>query len=178
MTEPPSDGRVRSRFLKDGNAVRRLQAQRLTPKMVRQAYALVQVSMPEVALSDWLAFAKPLAASRSNVRGIMSVLDERAYILGLCRYRVERGLAQRRTLIADHVIVLDLFDHNVAAETLVDGIEALAQKLDCGAVNIHVPHTDLATPKNRLAELLLSSGHRLKAYQMHKPISETKASAQ
>ena len=76
------------------------------------------------------------------------------------------------------MIVHDLFDRNEAAERLVDGIEALALKLDCGSVSIHVPHTDLATPKNRLAELLLSSGHRLKAYQMYKSIGEAKASAQ
>ncbi len=176
MTEPPSDGRVRQRSPWDETAVRRLQAQRLAPDMARQAFALVQASMPEVALGDWLAFARPLAASRSGVRGIMSVLDERAYILGLCRYRVERSLAHRRHLIADHVIILDLFDRNLAAETLVDGIEALAQKLDCGAVNMHVPQKDPTSLEDPLTDMLLGSGYQITACQMYKPISQSSAS--
>jgi len=100
----------------------------------------------------------------------MSVLDERAYILGLCRYRVERSLAHRRHLIADHVIILDLFDRNLAAETLVDGIEALAQKLDCGAVNMHVPQKDPTSLEDPLTDMLLGSRYQLGAYQMYKPI--------
>lgn len=150
--------------------MRSLRTKRLTPDMVRQAYALVQLSMPEVALGDWLAFARPLADSRTRARGIMSVLDERAYILGLCRYRVERGPAHRRTLTTDHVIVYDLLDRDEPARALVNAVEILAQELGCTSVSIHVPHTDLASPKSRLAESLRSSGHRLQAYLMQKPI--------
>lgn len=134
--------------------------------------------MPEVALGKWLAFAKPLATSESKVRGIMSVLDERGYILGLCRYRIERGPAQRRTLIADHVIVHDLLDRNEPAAALVNAVEALAQELGCASVSIDVPQIGMATVESPLVGLLCNFGYQQKTYQMYKPMGEARAIAQ
>ncbi len=151
--------------------MRRLRVQPLTPERIPQAFVLIQVSIPEVQLEDWVAFAAHLASAEHVDKGALIALNEQGYIVGLCCYHLEDTLRHGRTLNVDHFLALDLFDLTSVALTLAESAHSLAQELGCCAIYTCLERGAGATNHCWLHEVLAIGGYEMKAYQMCKPIA-------
>ncbi len=145
--------------------MRNLRVEELTHDKIPQAYALLLVSLPSLKLDAWRRYAtaliaEPAAAKIPDATGIITVVNEQSYLLGLAGYRIEPDLTHGTVLTVENFHAVDLFDPREAVESLSRGLEEVAQRYNCGAI-----HTSLLPSRenrnNALSPLLLDVGHRV-----------------
>lgn len=154
---------------KDGKTVRSLETRPLTPERVAQAFPLIQAAFPAVSLEDWRDFATPLAQAPGPADGgIITVVSEQGYIVGLCCYRVAQDLRHGAVLLADHFLVLDLFGQKAVVRALADAVDSLARERRCTAIHTSLPETGVKGADSWLVQILRSRGHRVESLRMCK----------
>jgi hypothetical protein len=154
--------------------VRNLETRSLTPEQVAQAFPLIQTALPAVTLDDWRDFATPLASPAGQATsGVVTVISEQDYIVGLCCYRVEKNLRHGAVLMADPFLALDLFDSKAVARALADAIETLAREWRCTAIHTSLPETGVKEADNWLVRILRSRGHQVESLRMCKLLASS-----
>ncbi|CAO3416355.1 hypothetical protein [Azospirillum doebereinerae] len=152
-------------------------AKPLGRRQIDQAYPLVCVAAPGLAVEQWRAFAAAVlgingeAGGPSAPRtGIMTVQNARGYLHGLFSYAIEEHLRHGRVMTVDNFVVLDLFDVPGVAGTLLDAMDGLARGLGCAAIHTALPeHCTLDwTPNNRIADCFIRDGHRRETVRLCK----------
>ncbi len=162
----------------DGTAVRILETQPLTPERVAQAFPLIQTAFPAVSLEDWRDFATPLASAPCQADGgIVTVVSEQGYIVGLCCHRVARDLQHGAVFMADPFLILDLFDQEAVVRALADAVESLARERRCTAIHTSLPETGVKGADAWLVRILRARGHRVESLGMCKPLANSPWSA-
>ncbi len=154
--------------------MRNLETRSLTPERVAQAFPLIQTAFPAVSLEDWRDFATPLARAQGPADGgIITVVSEQGYIVGLCCYRVAQDFQHGAVLMADYFLILDLFDQNAVVRALADAVESLARERRCTAIHTSLPETGVKGTNNWLARILRSRGHRVESLRMCKLLANS-----
>ena len=145
--------------------LRKLDAVPLTYDTARQVFPLAQSLVPSLDLSDWLAFAhREIAAVGTG--GIVGLRDERGYFYGLFGYRVRHDILGGPALAIEFAAVMDLLDHAGPAAVLAREIEAIATRLGCADVHVH-----LRPEQRRLRRLLKGHGHNLRGFVLEKSVA-------
>jgi hypothetical protein len=159
---------------KDGKTVRSLEIRPLTPERVAQAFPLIQIAFPAVSLEDWRNFAAPPARAQGQADGgIITVISEQGYIVGLCCYRVAQDLRHGAVLLANHFLILDLFDQQAVVRALADAVESLARERRCTAIHTSLPETVVKGADDWLVRILRSRGHRVESVRMCKLLASS-----
>ncbi len=149
--------------------MRSLETRPLTPERVAQAFPLIQIAFPAVNLEDWRAFALPPASAQNHTDGgIITVVNEQGYIVGLCCYRVAQDFQHGNVLMAEHFLTLDLFDQKAVVHALADAAESLARERRCTAIHTSLPETDVKGADAWLVRILRDRGHRFESLRMCK----------
>jgi hypothetical protein len=152
--------------------VRNLETRPLTPGRVAQAFPLIQIAFPALSLQDWQYFATPLASAQGQADGgIITVVSEQGYIVGLCCYRVARDFQHGVVLMADHFLILDLFGQQAVVGALADAAESLARERRCTAIHTSLPETGVKGADAWLVRILRGRGHRVESLGMCKPLA-------
>lgn len=118
-------------------------AKPLVRQRIDQAFPLVSAIAPDLTVQRWRQFASAALpadgdAGSGGDRGIMTLQNDRGYILGLFSHAVCDHLRLGRVLGVDNLMVADLFDAGGAMEALLEAMERLARENHCVAI-----HTDL-----------------------------------
>jgi hypothetical protein len=153
--------------------MRRLEVRSLTGQAIAQAYPLLQLTLPDLTLADWTKFAgHHLAGSKSTEGGILTVVDERGFILGLLDYTIDRELLHGRTLMVKNFVALDFLDtsRKDIAKVLIQAMEKLADQRGCSAIHTLVQQSDTEPPQTWIMELLESHGHKPKRVNLCKTL--------
>ncbi len=154
--------------------MRSLETRPLTPERVAQAFPLIQIAFPAVSLKDWRDFATPPARAQGQVAGgIITVVSEQGYIVGLCCYRVTQDFQHGAVLMADHFLILDLFDQKAVVRALADAVESLARERRCTAIHTSLPETGVKGADDWLVRILRSRGHRVESLRMCKLLANS-----
>jgi hypothetical protein len=148
--------------------MRKLTVTPLGRDKIAQAYPLVRHSDPELSLERWDAFASELLeGAGERPQGIMTVISEQGYILGLFSYRVETDLRHMRVLTAENFHAMDLLDPQIVASTLAKCLDSLAMTHGCRAI-----HTALAPGTGQrdhwVSALLENIGHEVECVRFCK----------
>ena len=129
----------------------------LTRDQIRSVYPLIREAVPTIDLPSWLRFAQQLTAPRraGQCGIIVARRGGRAFPSGLFCYRVEGDLQLGKVLIAEHFVAIDLLDPGGVLTALVEELDVLAKRLDCGAVRsvVHGGASDIE-------DGLHAAGHR------------------
>jgi hypothetical protein len=150
-----------------------MQLQALNSEKIDQAYALVQLEAPEISLESWRDFAMSLISpSEAPESGILTVDDERGYLLGLVGYVIDRDLVHGRTLMAKNFIALDGTEgrRKEVAFTLIRAMEDLAHDKRCGAIRTIVHEPESVLRDAWIIEVLKHSGHHTEARRFIKAV--------
>lgn len=139
------------------------------------AYPLIQTALPDVSLDAWIEYARRLYdpdPNPANASGIVTAESWRGYIHGLFSYSVRIVLNQNAVLTVENFIALDIGDRAAAIKSLINGMEILAQKLDCSAIHTHVPdHWVGEKPTSAsMLDYLRDAGHNLEFVKFCKTI--------
>lgn len=147
---------------------------------IDQAYPLVRMAAPGLAVEQWRAFAAAVLKSGAagGRTGIMTVQDRLGYLHGLFSYTVGEHLRHGRVLSVDNFVVLDLFDVPGIAQPLLQAMDGLARSLDCAAIHTTLllpppapgqPGFD-ATARHPMIDCLYHDGHRRETIRLCKPL--------
>jgi hypothetical protein len=139
---------------------------------VHTVYPLVREVVPTLDLKTWTRIARRIAnPRRADQAGIRVVLrSPRQLPCGLFVYRHEHDLAHGPTLVAEHMVAIDVLDPQSVMQALVSELEILAERLGCLAVRTMVlGHASLATSG------LYAAGHRPEGATLWKPLDEAPA---
>ncbi len=154
--------------------MRNLETRSLTPERVAQAFPLIQTALPAVTLEEWSDFALPLARPAGQTAcGVVTVISEQDFIVGLCCYRVEKNLHHGAVLMADPFLALDLLDLKAVACALADAIESLAREWHCTAIHTNLPATGVKGAENWLVRNLRGRGHQVESLRMCKLLASS-----
>ncbi len=154
--------------------MRNLETRPLTPERVAQAFPLIQTALPAVTLEEWRDFALPLVSPAGQATsGVVTVLSEQDFIVGLCCYRVEKNLHHGAVLMADPFLALDLLDLKAVASALADAIESLAREWHCTAIHTSLPATGVKGAENWLVRNLRGRGHQVESLRMCKLLASS-----
>ncbi len=124
-----------------------------------------------MTLEEWRDFASPLIRAKGRpASGIITVISEQDYIVGLSSYRVYHDLVHGRLLSAEHFLAFGLLDRRAVAHTLAAGLEGLARQHQCPAIHTHLPRRGDADPDRGggLPDVLSTRGHRVECIGMCK----------
>jgi len=164
-------------------------AKPLGRRQIDQAYPLVCVAAPGLAVEQWRAFAAAVLDINGEAggapaprTGIMTVQNARGYLHGLFSYAIEEHLRHGRVMTVDNFVVLDLFDVTGVAGTLLDAMDVLARRLGCSAIHTALPEHSIIdwTPNNRIADCFIRDGHRRETIRLCKNldgVNDNRASA-
>lgn len=104
----------------------------LTLDAAAKAWPLVRSVDDAVSLSQWQQFVKRSHDS-AEAAGVMAV-EREGYIRGMFVWRLESDMANRRILQIDLFTISDALLRHSATEALLDGLQALAHKLDAHSI--------------------------------------------
>ncbi len=153
--------------------MRRLEVRPLCLRRIAQAFPLIQLAMPDRSLDDWTSYAKlQLGDPKPAAGGILTVVDERDYILGLLDYSLDWAIEHGRTLQVRNVIAIDFLDisKREVALALMGAMERLAAKLECAAIHTNLPESNATSGDRWFFDLLVSSGHQRSQINLCKPL--------
>ncbi len=105
----------------------------------RQAFSLIRLTAPRLALESWLRYAEALCRPDGGGGGIVSAEDEDGYIYGMFCYEVASDPQPSRTLVVEHFIALGLFDRSATTRALIDAVEHIARDRQCVQVLLALP---------------------------------------
>jgi hypothetical protein len=148
-----------------------LLTQRLEPQQLLQAYPVVRAAAPDLALSEWLAFARRhVGRGAAQERGIVTVQNTRRYILGLFTFRVVGDLCIKRVLQVENVIALGVGEPTPVVEALIRAAESVARERQCAAVHtiLRLEEGTMLAGLNRLHAAFHRAGHERVAYHARK----------
>ncbi|SMH56767.1 hypothetical protein [Azospirillum agricola] len=166
-------------------------AKPLGRRQIDQAYPLVCVIAPGLAVEQWRAFAAAVldangltngganggtndAAGGSPVSrtGIMTVQNAHGYLHGLFSYAIDDDLRHGRVMSVENFVVLDLFDVAGVAATLLRAMDGLARGLGCTAIHTTLPerYSSAGTTNNPITESFLVQGHRHETIRLCKAV--------
>ncbi len=154
--------------------MRRLEIRSLTDQAIAQAFPLLQLTLPDLTLEDWTEFAiHHMAGSRTTEGGILTVVDERGYILGLLDFTIDRELAHGRTLTVKNLVALDFLDTSKKdiATALIEAMEKLADERGCSAIHTLVQQSDTEPRQSWIMDLLETHGHKPKRVNLCKSLA-------
>lgn len=119
---------------------RRFYVKPLSPERIDATFPIVQAANPGLTLAQWRRFAENPAGSAgpTTAAGILVVENEREYVQGFCTYRLQSDIRHGTILVVSDLVTLALVSGEAAAAALVDSLQALARRLGCGAVRLHV----------------------------------------
>ncbi len=127
-----------------------------------------------MSLEDWRDFATPPARAQGQVAGgIITVVSEQGYIVGLCCYRVTQELLHGAVLLANHFLILDLFGQQAVVRALADAVESLARERRCTAIHTSLPETGVKGADDWLVRNLRDRGHRVESLRMCKLLASS-----
>ncbi|MBI3512464.1 MAG: hypothetical protein HY060_00060 [Proteobacteria bacterium] len=133
---------------------RTLVAAPLAPDDLLQAFPLARALVPQLELTTWLDFARRQSGKPTS-HGIIAVRDDRGYFHGLFSYEIRHALGDGVTLEVGLAVAMELLDRaGPAAAVLLEEIDALAARLRCAAVQVH-----LRPDQRRLRRRFEGSGH-------------------
>jgi hypothetical protein len=146
----------------------------LTPEEAATAYPLVREAVPGLNLQAWLRYARRIANPRHTARtGIIAVRRRsRPLPCGLFLYHRDHDLMYGSTLVAEHMVAIDLLDPDPVLQVLLEAMEALAVRLDCQATRIVV-----AGQEAFIASHLRAAGHHVDGEMMWKVVRNTEGVA-
>lgn len=139
-----------------------MRVQQLTEGKIVQAFPLVQFLKPGLSLEDWLQFtAAHLNTEKVGERGILTVEDDRGYIVAMLAYSVDPDLSHGRALVAKDVIAVTSLDkwRKSAISALFGTLEEIAREMRCMAVHTRMSGHEQKSQTDSLHVSLLSSGH-------------------
>lgn len=144
----------------------------LSTDRIDQAYPIVQSVMPRMDVATWRDHARRLTgAGAARPCGILTA-EFGGYIYGLCSYRIDSHLLHGRVLVIDDFIVSDLVNQRSVAQSLLGGIDRLAGRESCAAIQTTLPAED-GTPtdyRRWLHDELCGQGHHLDTVVMRKAL--------
>jgi hypothetical protein len=150
-------------------------AKPLGRRQIDQAYPLVCVIAPGLAVEQWRAFAAALletGGASTSRSGIMTVQNARGYLHGLFSYAIEEHLRHGRVMSVDNFVVLDLFDVPGVTGTLLQAMDGLARGLGCAAIHTTLPERCIFDDitNNPIADCFFSEGHRRETVRLCKSL--------
>ena len=143
------------------------QIKQLALSRLPQAFPLIQASMPEIALEDWLAYGRVLIAAATQ-GGIMTAEGADRYIYGLFCYRIDASPRYESILTVEHFVVLDMVGQNDTTLQLLGAIEGLAERLRCVHLQIVLPQHSVAPDDGGLRAVLQANGLRIEGVKFGK----------
>ncbi len=145
----------------------------LLPEQVAQAFPVVHTARPNLTLDRWVDYAGELAAGKTQAvaNGIMTLQNDQGYIHGLFTYRVDQDLEHGRTLLAENVVVLGLTEQAAATVALIEAVEDLARRHDCGAIHTQlIGATAGPIADHSIVNFFRDSGHQFGGLRMCKTV--------
>lgn len=136
----------------------------LKRRQVDQAFPLVHTVAPELPLERWRGFAAAMMDPAAPLpRGIMALQTAQGYIVGLYTWTVGEHLRHGRVLSVENFVVVDIFDLEGAAGSLLRTMEPLAAQHRCGAIHTELPEafSSLADMANQVVGRFRDMGHDL-----------------
>jgi hypothetical protein len=129
----------------------------LAPGEAATVFPLMREAVPGLELKTWLRFARRINTPRRAAQcGIMVVRRlARPMPCGLFVYRREDDLAHGPTLVAEHLVAVDLLDPAPVMRALIDELDQVAQELGCSAIRAMV-----LGQESLVATGLREAGHR------------------
>lgn len=139
----------------------------LLPDQAPTVYPLVREAIPGIELRAWLQFAKRVADPRRAAREGVIVVVRRPRLLpcGLFVYRREVDLERGPVLVAEHFVAVDVLDPEPVMHALIDELDGLARRLECGAIRAMV-----LGKSSQLAARLHAAGHRAEGAALWKDV--------
>ena len=129
----------------------------------RPGLPLVAAYLALSHLEDWTKFAgHHLAGSKTAEGGILTVVDERGFILGLLDYTLDRELSHGHTLMVKTFVALDFLDtsRKDVATVPILAMEKLADQRGCSAIHTLVHQSDTEPRQTWIMDLLQTHGHK------------------
>ncbi|MDX1711778.1 MAG: hypothetical protein R3316_11650 [Rhodovibrionaceae bacterium] len=150
--------------------MRKLTVAPLSHDQIAQAFPLVRQSEPDLPLERWQDFAETLLEDRGQrPKGIMAVMSEQDYILGLFTYRIESDLRHERILSAENFCAMDIIDPKAVASALAEGLEDLAERHGCGAIHTTISPS-MSYQDHWLARMFEGIGHEAESVRFCKTL--------
>ncbi len=139
----------------------------LAPGEAATVFALMREAVSGLELKTWLRFARRVNTPRRAAQcGIVVVRRvARPMACGLFVWRREDDLAHGPTLIAEHIVALDLLDPAPVMRALIDELDRLAKEFGCCAIRAMV-----LGQESLVATGLRDAGHRTEGATLWKQL--------
>ena len=138
-------------------AMSEFRCENLAPGEAATVFPLMREAVPGLDLKTWLRFARRINTPRRAAQcGIMVVRrPARPMPCGLFVWRREDDLAHGPTLVAEHIVALDLLDPAPVMRALIEELDRLAKEFGCSAIRAMV-----LGQESLVASGLRAAGHR------------------
>lgn len=129
----------------------------LAPGEAATVFPLMREAVPGLLLKTWLQFTRRVNTPRRAAQCGIIVVRRRARPLpcGLFVYHREDDLTHGPTLVAEHIVALDLLDPAPVMRALIEELDRRAQELGCSAIRAMV-----LGQESLIATGLREAGHR------------------
>jgi len=129
----------------------------LAPGEAAMVFPLMREAEPGLQLKTWLRFARRVMNPRRAAQCGIIVVQRRARPMpcGLFIYHREDDLVHGPTLVAEHIVALDLLDPAPVMRALIEELDRLAKELECSAIRAMV-----LGQESLVATGLREAGHR------------------
>ena len=129
----------------------------LLPGEAATLFPLMREAVPGLELKTWLRFTRRIDTPRRAAQCGIIVVQRRARPMpcGLFVYHREEDLTHGPTLVAEHLVALDLLDPAPVIRALIGELDRLAKELGCSAIRALV-----LGQESLVATELREAGHR------------------
>jgi hypothetical protein len=154
---------IASRFQRIAMAiVASFEARAISPALLPQAHAVLQLGSPEVSLADCRVLCARGRSARSRGGALMGIFDRRGYIHAVFRVRTEPVLPRGQRMKVYDLVLSDMIAEALFS-SLIESLECFAREEACDSLTVATP-LGPATDRAHLADMLRSRGfsdHRL-----------------
>ena len=153
-----------------------MRTQVLKAEKIDQAHALVRLAAPQISLAAWRDFAGSLLAPAvAPESGILTIEDDKGYIIGLVGYVIDHDLEYGQTLVAKNFIALNGMESRKkeVGFAIIAALEDLARDKDCGAIRTIIHEPEAALRDAWIIEVLKYCGHHTEARRFIKAVETT-----
>lgn len=148
----------------------------LTDDKVAQVYPLIQLVRPDLSLDGWRSLALDhIQSARTIDNGVLTVENDRGYVLGFILYTIYADLRHGRTLMAKDAVVCTALRRTkeAAFAALLERLETLAQEKQCTAIHTCLLDSEADIAEAGFHDSLNKHGHRLDHFMFCKSLAET-----
>lgn len=119
-----------------------------------RAYVLVHLMKPEVDLARWRGFLEDVAGqcAAGIERGIAVATLGADCLVGLYSWATQPSLEYKKIFTVDNFIAAGALDPEPLFDAMIKQMDARAQALGCGAVQISLPNLYTSTKQHRLLQ--------------------------